>query len=73
MSRSEIPVEGMRCEGCERTLQAALTRVEGVRDAKADRQAKHVRVSFDAELVDEQRLRAQIEEAGYQPVAAQAS
>jgi copper chaperone CopZ len=69
MSRIEIPVEGMLCEGCERTVQAALTRIEGVRDAKADHQAKRVRVSFDPERVDEQRLRAQIEQAGYQPVA----
>ena len=69
MSRIEIPVEGMRCEGCERTVQAALTRIEGVRDAKADHQAGRVRVSFDPERVDEPRLRAQIEQAGYDPVA----
>ncbi len=69
MSRIEIPVGGMRCEGCERTVQATLMQVEGVRDAKADHRAGRVRVSFDPEQVDEQRVRAQIERAGYEPVA----
>jgi copper chaperone CopZ len=68
MTRIQIPVQGMRCEGCERTVQASLTKVDGVRDAKADHQAGRVQVSFDPERVDEQRLRAQIEEAGYPPV-----
>lgn len=68
MSRIEIPVEGMRCEGCERAVRAALTRLDGVRDAKADHRAKRVRISFDPELVDLQQLQAQIEQAGYEPV-----
>lgn len=70
MARVEIPVQGMTCGGCERSVQAALSQLEGVSGAEADRNAGRVRVSFDAEQVNEQRLRTQIEEAGFQPIAA---
>lgn len=69
MPRIQIPVRGMQCVSCERTVQAALTEIEGVRDAEADHRVGRVRVSFDPEQVDEQRLRAGIEQAGYEPVA----
>lgn len=67
MSRVEIPVEGMHCTGCERAVSTALTRTEGVRDAKADFQEGRVRVHFDPDTVAEEELRRRIEEAGYQP------
>lgn len=70
MARVEIPVQGMTCGGCERSVQAALAQLEGVSGAEADHTAARVRVSFDPDEVDEQRLRAQIDEAGYQPTAA---
>jgi copper chaperone len=68
MTRVEIAVMGMHCEGCEHAVQAALARMEGVRGAQADHKTNRVRVSFDPERVGEQRLRAQIKEAGYRPV-----
>lgn len=68
MSRVEISVEGMNCTGCERTLSLALTRLEGVRDAKADRVAGRVKISFDPERVDEAALREQVAACGYEPV-----
>ena len=72
MSRIEIPVEGMRCESCERTVQAALTRIDGVRDVSADHLAKRVRVSFDPACVNAESLRAQIKDAGFKPVTKEA-
>lgn len=70
MARVEIPVQGMGCGGCERTVQAALGQLEGVRGAEVDHTAARVRVSFDPDQVDEQRLRTRIEDAGYRPTAA---
>jgi copper chaperone len=70
MTRVEIPVQGMSCGGCERAVQAALSQLEGVSSAEADHTAGRVRVSYDPGQVDEQRLRTQIEDAGYQPAAA---
>lgn len=66
MARTEITVEGMHCEGCERAVSAALERLDGVRGADADRDAERVRVSFDPDLVSEERLRERIEDAGFQ-------
>ena len=73
MARIEIPVRGMRCGGCERALQVVLGELEGVQEATADHRARRVRVSFDPERVDEQRLRQQIERAGFRPVAKDAA
>lgn len=52
MAKLEIPVKGMHCDGCERTLSLALTRLDGVLDAKADRRAERVTVHYDpAQLI----------------------
>jgi copper chaperone CopZ len=65
MTRIEITVEGMHCQGCERAVSAALERLAGVRDAHADHLQGRVRVSFEPERVSEQILRERIEEAGF--------
>ena len=65
--RIEIPVDGMRCESCERAVGKALERLDGVTAADADHEAKRVRVSFDPDRVGEPRLREQIAEAGFDP------
>lgn len=67
MARLEIPVEGMRCTGCERTLSSALERVDGVRRVDADHAAARVKLSFDSDVVGEERLRHEIEQTGYEP------
>lgn len=66
MAKLEIPVKGMHCDGCERTLSRALMRLDGVLDAKADHQAERVTVHYDPATVDEQRLREQVELVGYE-------
>ncbi|MCD8023132.1 MAG: sulfite exporter TauE/SafE family protein [Lachnospiraceae bacterium] len=35
-ARAVIPVEGMLCEACERRVEGAVKKVDGVREAKAD-------------------------------------
>ena len=67
MTRLEIPVEGMHCEGCARTLSIALQRLEGVRDAKADFAGGRVRVSLDPARVSERQVRETIEACGFAP------
>lgn len=67
MTRTEISVEGMSCESCERALSAALERLEGVRGASADHRARRVRVSFDSGLVSEDGLRQRIQDSGFEP------
>ncbi len=69
MTKTAIPVKGMHCEGCERTLELALTRLKGVRQAKPDRVAERLIVHYDPKQVSEQRLREQIELCGYEVAA----
>lgn len=66
MARIVVTVKGMTCDGCERRVSSALTRLRGVREAKADHRAERVAVSYDPERVSEQALREQIEQAGYE-------
>lgn len=66
MARIELTVTGMTCDGCQRRVSGALTRLEGVREARADHLAERVRVRYDPERVGEEALRAQIEQAGYE-------
>ncbi len=67
VAKLEIPVKGMHCDGCERTLALALRRLDGVLDATADREAERVTVHYDPAEVDERRLREHIELVGYEP------
>jgi copper chaperone CopZ len=57
-----LTVEGMSCEGCEQTVEDALTTVEGVENAHADRTSNSATIEGDAAtdaLVDA------VNEAGY--------
>lgn len=58
-----LTVEGMSCDGCERSVTDALESVAGVEGAEADRESDTATVRGDAD-VDE--LVAAVEEAGYQ-------
>jgi copper chaperone CopZ len=57
-----ITVEGMSCEGCERTIEETLRDVNGVTDATADRAADSASVEGDADVATLVRA---VEDAGY--------
>jgi copper chaperone CopZ len=58
-----LKVKGMTCGGCERALEHALGKVEGVRAVKADHAEGLVTVQGEAVELD--ALRAAVEDAGY--------
>jgi copper chaperone CopZ len=64
---TEIAVKGMHCDGCERTLTLALSRLEGVRDVKADRVVERVVVMHDPSEASEQALRERVRLCGFTP------
>ncbi len=66
MRTVQIAVTGMSCGGCEERLEAALSRVEGVRSVSADHQGGSVRVLFDPLRVDETDLTGQIVACGFE-------
>lgn len=65
MTQVDIPVGGLHCAGCERTLSAALRRLPGVRDAHADRAAGKVSVTFDETHLSAGDVRSHVERLGY--------
>jgi copper chaperone len=60
-----VQVEGMSCAGCEHRIGAALRRLDGVRDVRADHASGRVWVRFDPDTVAAAAVRDRIELAGY--------
>jgi copper chaperone len=60
-----IPVRGMSCGGCERSVREALLGLDGVHDAVPEHIADEVEVTFDPAKVDLARIRETIVAAGF--------
>ncbi len=63
MSTRTYTVDGMSCQHCVNAITGEVTRVEGVSDVTVDLGSKTVTVTGDG--LDDARLRAAIDEAGY--------
>jgi copper chaperone len=61
-----IKVGGMTCEGCVRSVTNVLTRLPGVASAQVSLEQGVAQVSFDAQKIGVDRMRAAIEAAGYE-------
>lgn len=66
MQQLELRVAGMTCTACERRIERALARVEGVVRSAADHRAARVEVVFDPARTSAQTVQARIEQAGYE-------
>ena len=62
-----VPVRGMHCGGCERTVSIAVEGVPGVARARADFVAEEVEVTFDPGQTDLDAIRAAVRDAGFTP------
>jgi copper chaperone len=60
-----IPVRGMSCGGCERSIETALLQVDGVHAVVPEHIADEVEVTFDPAKVDLERIREAIAAAGF--------
>lgn len=68
VSEVNLKVEGMSCNHCKMAVEKALKGLSGVSEADVDLNAKNVRVVYDPGKVDPNKLKASIEDAGYQVV-----
>jgi copper ion binding protein len=70
MASSELTysVQGMSCDHCKVAIASEVTRVAGVESVHVDLDAKRVEVSGSA--LDDDAIRAAIDEAGYDAEAA---
>lgn len=74
MTRCELPVDGMDCAECARTVQAALEEVPGVRTADVRLMTGNVVVAIEDDGPDPAALHAAVAAAGYRiPTQADAS
>ena len=65
MDTITIPVEGMTCGGCEKSVERALTRTPGVNEAKASMATNNVTVTFDPAAATRDQLAQTIRRAGF--------
>lgn len=63
MDQYELPVEGMACAGCEKTVTNALERVDGVHRVDADHETGEVEITADRGTED--AVKQAIYDAGY--------
>ena len=63
-----LTVESMGCEGCEDIVENALSGVDGVEEANADREEDAATVEGDADAED---LVEAVEFAGYEAASAE--
>ena len=66
MTRLELKVRGLHCSGCERSLESAVRRLDGVVSAKADRTAERLSVELLPGRADAPAIRRRVEEAGFE-------
>lgn len=58
-------VEGMGCAGCASSVQNALRNLDGVSDAHVILQEEKADVTFNPDMVSEEKMRKAVDEAGY--------
>ena len=68
MSESTYTVKGMRCDHCVSAVTAEVTNLTGVTHVDVDLPTGQVRLVTD-QPVDDEAVRAAVEEAGYEVVA----
>jgi Cu+-exporting ATPase len=60
-----LDIGGMTCAACVRRVEKALTRLDGVAEARVNLAAETATVGYDPELVDLDRLTGAVSAAGY--------
>ena len=65
MENVVIKVAGMSCQGCVKNVTGVLQALPGVGSVEVSLDAGQARVAYDALQVDVERLRAAIEDAGF--------
>jgi MerR family copper efflux transcriptional regulator len=70
MKDANFRIEGMHCDGCAKTIEALLAAEPGVQRAAVSLEAHEARVRFDPATIDDARIAAAIERAGYKVVTA---
>jgi len=61
----DLPITGMTCAGCVRTVERALTKTEGVEQAAVNLATERATIQFDPTKTALPQLIERVENAGY--------
>lgn len=64
IKKRKINVEGMTCEGCEKKIDEALSKINGIKQVKADKAGK-VYLEYDLMKIKLKGIEEQIIKLGY--------
>lgn len=60
-----LKVSGMHCDGCSKRLQKSLSKIDGVKDVNPDFKTEQVRIQFDENKADLEKIRGIIRKTGF--------
>ena len=63
---SVLNVEGMSCQHCVMSVEKAVGALNGVKKVAVDLKAKQVRVEYDPRQVSLEKIKATIDDQGYE-------
>lgn len=66
---SILNVKGMTCSHCVRAIETILEKQNGIEEVTVDLKGNKVTVSFNENMITVDRIKAEIEEAGYDVVS----
>jgi copper chaperone CopZ len=61
----EVSIGGMSCTGCEQTIQAGITKLDGIKSVKASYVAGNALVEFYPGITDTIKIKTAITGSGY--------
>jgi len=65
MTTETLPVPDISCDHCRRTIETAVGRLPGVRDAAVDVAARTVRITYDETAIGPATIRETLSDEGY--------
>jgi copper chaperone CopZ len=63
----KLKVSGMHCEGCAKSIQESLSKINGIRNIQANFQDKEVLMEFNGNKVTLEKIRGAIRKTGLIP------
>jgi Cu+-exporting ATPase len=63
----KLKVSGMHCEGCNKSIQKSLSKIDGIRNIQADFRNEDVRMELNERRVNLEKIRGAIRKAGFIP------
>lgn len=61
----EVSIGGMTCTGCEQTIQASVSKLDGIKSVKASHTSANALIEYYPDVVDTVKIKEAIAGSGY--------